>query len=77
MLKARALVFAAACSGLSFCFGIDAALAQSEGAADTSAGDIDPAAVGKIGRVHDNIKRAAAEPARWAAWRRHDQSGGR
>jgi porin len=66
MLKARALVFAAACSGLSFCFGIDAALAQSAGRADTLAGDIDPSAVGKIGRVHDNLRRAAARPSLYA-----------
>mgnify|MGYP001454398991 CR=1 FL=1 len=57
-LKARTLVFAAACSGLSFCLGTEAALAQSADAADPVVGDTD-ISVGKIGRLHDSLRRAA------------------
>ena len=65
MLKPRALVFAAACCGLSFCLWIEAALAQSAAAADPVV-DTEPSAAGKIGRLHDRLRRAVARQSLYA-----------
>lgn len=45
--------------GLSLLGGVDAAVAQSSTSDATVAGDFDASSAGKIGRVHDNLRRAA------------------
>jgi len=46
--------------GLALFSGFDAVLAQSLASDAAVAGDVDTSSVGKIGRVHDNLRRAAA-----------------
>jgi porin len=55
----RSFVPAFAC-GLALCAGVDAGLAQSPASEVTAAADFDTPSVGKIGHMHDDLRRAAA-----------------